>query len=189
MHKRARRWVMALALSATSAALAAGANASILYVKARNTRLMASASPTADVLAILQPGQQVSWQGADAKNKQWHRVLVDGKKGLVFQSNLSKQKPSMELVTQDGTSTTDTRSLISSGAAIRGLADGAVQYGHDKGQQSPGLSKAVDQIKELEKMTQTITPAELAAHADKAHLFPVVGPLETAAAPSRGHKR
>src|SRR4051812_38371274 len=97
MHKRARRLVMALGLWATSLALAAAPSDTPLYVKARNTRLMASASPTADVVAILQPGQKVLWKGADPQNKQWHRVVVEGKAGLVFQSNLSKQPPSMEL--------------------------------------------------------------------------------------------
>ncbi|MFL5347858.1 MAG: SH3 domain-containing protein [Hyalangium sp.] len=186
MHKRARRLVTVLAWCAASTALAAGASEPTLYVKARNTRLMASASPTAEVLTILQPGQKVIWKGADSKNKQWHHVVVDGKEGLVFQSNLAKQPPSMELVAKDGTRTSDNRGLISSGAAIRGLADGATQYGREKGKQVPSFSDSVDQIKELEKLARTITPEELAAHVDKAHLFPVVGPQADA---SPGDKR
>ncbi len=186
MRKRARRLVAALALCAASTALAAGASDPTLYVKARNTRLMASASPTADVLAILQPGQKVTWKGADPKNKQWHQVVVDGKAGLVFQSNLAKQPPSMELVAKDGTRTTDTRGLVSSGAAIEACADGATQYGQEKGKKVPGFSETVTQVKQLENLAESITPQELAAHADKAHLFPVVGPQ---AAVSRGGKR
>lgn len=186
MHKRARRLVTALALCAASTAGAASTANQNLYVKARNTRLMASASPTADVLAILQPGQKVTWKGADPKNKQWHHVLVDGKEGLVFQSNLTKQQPSMELVAKEGSRTTDTRGLVSSGAAIRGLADGAAQYGQEKGKKVPSFSESVAQIKKLEELAKTITPDELSAHVDKAHLFPVVGPQ---AAVSRGGKR
>lgn len=186
MHERARRLVTALALCAASTALAAGASDATLYVKARNTRLMASASPTADVVAILQPGQKVTWKGADAKNKQWHHVEVDGKAGLIFQSNLAKQPPSMDLVAKDGARTTDTRSLISSGAAIRGLADGAAQYGNEKGKKVPGFSESVAQVKKLEELAQTITTEELATHAKNAGLFPVVGPEATA---SRGGKR
>lgn len=187
MHKRARRLITALALSATTTALAAGTSAATLYVKARNTRLMASASPTADVVAILQPGQKVTWKGPDPQNKQWHRVVAEnGKVGLVFQSNLSKQPPSMELVAKDGTRSTDTRDLVSSGAAIRGLADGAIQYGEEKGKKAPSFSQSVTQVEKLEALAQSITPEELAAHADQAHLFPVVGPRDTVA---RGGKR
>jgi hypothetical protein len=177
----------ALALCAVSTALAAGTSASTLYVKARNTRLMASASPTADVVAILQPGQKVIWKGADPKNKQWHHVVAeDGKAGLVFQSNLSKQQPSMGLVAKDGTRSTDTRDLVSSGAAIRGLADGAIKYGEEKGKKQPSFSASVTQVEDLEKVARSITLEELAAHADQAHLFPVVGPRDTV---SRGGKR
>ena len=186
MHNRARRWVtvMALALGAASTALAAGAATSTpLYVKARNTRLMASASPTADVVAVLQPGQKVMWIGPDEKNKQWHHVeVVGGKKGLIFQSNLAKQPPSLELVAKDGARTVDTKALASSGAAIRGLADGATQYGQQKGKQDVGFQQAVTDVKKLEKLAEAITLTDLAAHADQAHLFPVVGP-QTAVSP------
>jgi len=179
MHKRTRRWVSTLVLCAASTALAAGATDVTLYVKARNTRLMASASPTADVVALLQPGQKVTWKGADPKNKQWHQVMVDGKTGLVFQSNLSKQQPSLELTAKEGSSTTDTRGLVSSGAAIRGLTDGAARYGKDKGKKEPGFAETVAQLKALDALAQSVTPDELATHADKAHLFPVVGPQAT----------
>ncbi|HEX8699114.1 MAG TPA: SH3 domain-containing protein [Myxococcaceae bacterium] len=155
-----------------------------LYVKARNTRLMASASPTADAIAILQPGQQVDWLGADPKNGQWHQVVFGKKKGVVFQSNLSKQPPRMELVAQDGsTQPKDPVAFANSGAAVKGLAKGAIDYGQAKGTKFDDASK---QLQALEVLAETITPDQLAAHARGAGLFPVVGPRETTA--SRGGK-
>jgi uncharacterized protein YgiM (DUF1202 family) len=185
MHKRVRVLLAALSLCAAVTALAAD-DKNTLYVKARNTRLMASAAPTADVVAILQPGQQVTWLGADAKNKQWHRVRVNAKKikeGLVFQSNLSTKPPNMELTTKSGGSPIDPTAFANSGAAVKGLSDGAIAYGN--GKKDPDLSQAVVQVQALEKLAEQITPAELAAHAAKARLLPVVGPRDTI---SRGGK-
>jgi hypothetical protein len=185
MHKRVRVLLAALSLCAAITALAAD-DKNTLYVKARNTRLMASAAPTADVVAILQPGQQVTWLGADAKNKQWHRVRLNGKKpkeGLVFQSNLSTKPPNMELTTKNGGNPIDATAFANSGAAVKGLSDGAIVYGN--GKKDPDLSQAVVQVQALEKLAEQISPAELAAHAAKARLFPVVGPRDSI---SRGGK-
>lgn len=185
MRKRVRVLLAALSLCAAVTALAAD-DKNILYVKARNTRLMASAAPTADVVAVLQPGQQVTWLGADAKNKQWHRVKVAGKKpkeGVVFQSNLSTKPPNMELTTKNDGRPMDATAFANSGAAVKGLSDGAIAYGN--GKKDPDLSQAVKQVQALEKLAEQITPSELAAHAAKARLFPVVGPRD---AISRGSK-
>jgi hypothetical protein len=179
MRKRVREVLAVLSLCAAVTALAAD-DKNTLYVKARNTRLMASASPTADVVAILQPGQQVTWMGADTKNKQWHHVKVKGKEtqqGLVFQSNLSTKPPNMELTVRNGSRPVDATAFANSGAAVKGLSEGAIAYGN--GKKEPDLSQAVKQVQALEKLAEQITPAELAAHAAKAHLSPVVGPRDT----------
>jgi uncharacterized protein YgiM (DUF1202 family) len=184
MRKRVRVLLAALSLCAAVTAVAADAKSTLLYVKARNTRLMASASPTADVVAILQPGQQVTWVKADEKNQQWHHVKVDGKKpqqGLIFQTNLSIRPPNMELTAKSGGRPVDATAFANSGAAVKGLSEGAIAYG--KGQ--PDLVQAVKQVQALEKLAEQITPAELAAHAAKANLFPVVGPRDQL---SRGGK-
>lgn len=183
MRKRVRVLLAALSLCAAITALAADGK-NILYVKARNTRLMASAAPTADVVAILQPGQQVIWLGADPKKKLWHRVKVKGKEtqqGLVFQSNLSTRPPNMELAARSGGQPVDANAFANSGAAVKGLSEGAIAYGSGK----PELAQAVRQVQALEELSEQITPAELAAHAARARLFPVVGPRDTL---SRGGK-
>ncbi len=154
-----------------------------LYVKARNTRLMASASPTANAVAILQPGQEVAWLGADPKNKQWHRVEFGKKKGVVFQSNLSKQPPNLELVAAGGSPRKeDPVAFANSGAAVKGLSKGAIGYGEAKG---AGFQKASEQLQALERLAEGISTEQLAEHARSSKLFPVVGPRETA---SRGGK-
>lgn len=183
MRKRVRVLLAMLSLCAAITALAADGK-DTLYVKARNTRLMASAAATADVVAILQPGQQVTWLGADPKNKQWHRVKVKGKEaqqGLVFQSNLSTKPPNMELTAASGGRPVDATAFANSGAAVKGLSEGAIAYGNGK----PDLAQAVREVQALEKLAGQITPADLAAHAAKARLFPVVGPRDTI---SRGGK-
>jgi uncharacterized protein YgiM (DUF1202 family) len=182
-----KRLVALVALCASCLALAqqpAEKPKGTLYVKARNTRVMASASPTADVVTILQPGQQVAWYGADPKDKQWHRVDFGGKKkGLVFQSNLSKQAPNLELVAKGGTMRTeDPVAFANSGAAVKGLSKGAIGYGEAKG---AGFAEASQQLQQLEVLAEKIGTDQLAAHARSSQLFPVVGPLETA---SRGGK-
>jgi SH3-like domain-containing protein len=183
MHERARWLMVTLVLCAAGTAVAVKPGEP-LHVKARNTRLMASAAPTANVVAILQPGQKVTWLGADPKSKQWHQVRAeDGKKGVVFQSNLSTKPPNMELIATEGGRQVDPKTFANSGAAVKGLSNGAIQYG--KGQKAPGFSEAVDQLQQVEQLAEKITPAELAEHASKAGLFPVVGPKATA---SRGGK-
>lgn len=178
MSSRARLLGALLVLGAANPALAAPAE-TILYVKARNTRLMASASATANVLAVLQPGQEVKWLGADPKNTQWHRVQSGTQKGLVFQSNLAKKPPNLELVAQDkGTRQVDPVAFANSGAAVKGLGQGAINYG--KGKNDPGYEQAIKQLQELETLAEKIGPGELATHARKAHLFPVVGPQAVA---------
>jgi hypothetical protein len=179
MSSRTRLLGALLALGAASPARAAAPAETTLYVKARNTRLMANASATANVLAVLQPGQEVKWLGADPKNAQWHRVEAGTQKGVVFQSNLAKKPPNMELVAQDkGTRQVDPVAFTNSGAAVKGLGQGAIDYG--KGKNDPGYEKAIQQLQELEALAEKLGPGELAAHARKAKLFPVVGPQTVA---------
>jgi uncharacterized protein YgiM (DUF1202 family) len=179
MSSRARLLGALLLLGAASPALAAAPAETTLYVKARNTRLMASASATANVLAVLQPGQEVKWLGADPKNAQWHRVQVGQQAGLVFQSNLAKKPPNLELVAQDkDVRKVDPVAFANSGAAVKGMSQDAIEYG--KGKNDPGYARALQQLQELEALAEKIGPGEIATHTRKANLFPVIGPQATA---------
>lgn len=141
-----------------------------LFIKARNTKLFESAAPTAKVLAVLQPGEQVLWKGADPKSKRWHRVVAGKKEGVVFQSNLSPTRPSLELTTRGGGAEVDAQAFASSGAATKALADGPVAYGEKK-----QWGEAVKDLLVLEALAKKITPEDLNAHARRAGIFPVVG--------------
>ncbi len=164
-----RLWPLAVLAFGSATALAVSAGGT-LYVKARNTKLLASASPTADVVALLQPGEQVKWQGADPANKQFHKVEYGAKKGVVFQSNLATKPPSTELVASQGGKELDPKAFASSGAATKALGETAKEYG-EKG----NMKEAVAKLQALEKLSKSVTPAEVADHAKKAGIFQVVG--------------
>jgi len=172
MRITAKKLVAVLALCAAGTALAVKPGEA-LFVKARNTRLMASASPTADAIAILQPGQQVKWLGADPKNKQWHRVEADGKQGLVFQSNLSPKAPQLELISQNGVRQVDPVAFASSGAAVKLLGDAAISYGNSKGKD---YGQAAEQLRQLGTLAREIPLGDVSERARQAKLLPVVGP-------------
>jgi hypothetical protein len=170
---RASRFIAAaLAVAATLAgatALAAAKVGDSIWVKARNAKVMATSAPTADVVEVLQPGDEVKWFGADPGNPKWHRVqLKDGKKGVLFLSDLSPTKPAGE-ITSSGAEV-DAKSFASSGAATKALGEGAIEYGKSK-----DMGKDVDQLQGLEKLAKGVSVDEAAQHAAAAGLFPVVG--------------
>jgi SH3-like domain-containing protein len=169
--------LLALGLPGTAAAVKVNEP---LYVKAKNTRVMEGPSPQGNVVVILQPGEQVTWGGADAQNKQWHKVTAPGgKKGFVFQTNLSTTAPNMELVTdKDGKQRVDPKKFVASGAAVKALSPGAKQYGEGK---QGDYAKAVADIQAVEALAKALKPKDLSDHAAKAGLFPVVGPSDTVA--------
>jgi hypothetical protein len=172
MRMKGRMLAALLVLGTASGALAV-TKGGTLYVKAKNTRLMASSAKDAKALAVLQPGQTVTWLGADPKAKQWHQVEAGGKKGVVFQSNLATKAPNMELVASKGTLTQkDAAEFANSAAAVKLLSDGAIAYGTKEG---GAMERAVPQLQQLEKLAERVDAAKLAAHAKAAGLFPVVG--------------
>ncbi|WP_323382807.1 SH3 domain-containing protein [Myxococcus dinghuensis] len=174
-------WVAAmLALAVPSAASVVKVDGE-LYVKAKNTRVMESSLPTANVVTVLQPGEVVTWKGADPKDKRWHQVNTkSGKRGFVFQSNLSTTAPNMELVVDDKSKASrkvNPAGFVASGAAVKALSPGAVEYGNKKG---GNHQRAVGQLQGLERVAKDVTPATIAEHVKEAGLFPVVGASATA---------
>ena len=173
-----------LALGVASPALAV-TKGGTLYVKVKNTRLMDSAATSANLVQVLQPGQTVTWLGADPKNKQWHHVeVVNGKKGVVFQSTLSSQPPSMELVAGDnGPTRKNAEDFANSAAAVKLLSDGAIEYGNGQGKD---MQRAVDGLQKLERLAQRVDADKLSEHARRAGLSPVVGPSKGSRVASGG---
>jgi len=161
--------VVLVGLTAASLAFAVAPGGK-LYIKARNTRLQKDASPTADVLKTLQPGTEVVWNGADAKDKKWHKVTAAGVNGVVFQANLSPAKPSGELLAKDNGKQIDPQAFATSGAATKALGDGPVAYGGKK-----GYKDSVEEILLLEAISGQISNDQLADHAKAAGINQVVG--------------
>ena len=156
----------ALALAGTAIAAKVGDS---LYVKAKNTKLLESTSPTAKVLGVLQPGESVTWNGAEA-DKKWHKVSAKAGSGVVFQSNLSATKPSTEVIGSQGSKSVDAQAFASSGAASKALGEGPKEYAKGK-----DLVKAAADLEAAEGIAKKITNADLSAHAKKAGIYAVVG--------------
>lgn len=170
--KQLRRLIPALAALALIAAGTSALAVKVgepLYVKAKNTALKKSPSPTADNLAVLQPGEKVTWKGAHKSDKQWHQVETGGKSGVVFVSNLSPKPPATEVVAGKG-KPMDAQAFASSGAAVKALGPGAESYG-----KANNSTKTVAQITALEGLAKSVTDAEVAEHAKSAGIFQVVG--------------
>lgn len=169
-----KHWLLAgaLALSAAGTALAVNVGGT-LYIKAKNTKLMASPSPTAKAVAVLQPGQAVTWNGSDSSNKQWHKVTVEGKSGVVFQSNLSPDKPKAELLAKGGGAEVDPQAFASSGAATKALSEAAIKYGKEK-----NAEEALKELLVLEALSAKVTQKEINERNRKVGLFVVAGDEE-----------
>jgi hypothetical protein len=165
-----RHWpaaLLALAVAGGALALTPGDK---VYVRSRDTQLLKKASPTADTLAKLQPGDVVVWRGADKEQPKWHRVDINGQVGFVWFSNLSTKPPDKELLTSpQGGSKVDAQAFASSGAAGKALTEGAIRYGSqdekNKGTLKPTMKEAVRETLTLEAIAQQRTPDELHAQA------------------------
>src|SRR4051812_13737067 len=115
-----RHWLLAAAALTLAGAAFAVAPGGKLFIRARNTRLQKDSSPTAEVVKLLQPGDEVVWNGADAKDKKWHKVTAGSVSGVVFQANLSPKPPNTELLAKTGGGV-NPQAFASSGAATKAL--------------------------------------------------------------------
>jgi hypothetical protein len=68
-----------------------------LYIKSKDTKVRKDAKPEAPAVVTVQRGKEVIWLGASEKNKEWHEISVDGKKGFVRLSDLSPYAPMQEI--------------------------------------------------------------------------------------------
>lgn len=177
MSKREILLALALALGAPGSANAVEVGGT-LYVRAKDTRLLESPSPTSKVVAILQPAQSVVWQGAHPKNKKWHHVKAGGRSGYVFQSNLATKAPSMEIVAGEGAGKMDAQAFASSGAAVKAVSSGVLSMGDQRLE----MKESILQLDALERFVQEKVKAEdVAAHARQAGLAPAAPEIATPA--------
>lgn len=153
-------------------ALAFAADAATLYVRAKNTKLLASPSPTANAVATLQPGEPVTWIAPDAKDPRWHRVQAGKKSGYVFQTNLTTQKPNEEVRAAARTGVkVQASGEASKGAAVKALGDGALSYAEEQ----PELKTVIDQLQKVDEIANKVTPKQLAQHTKASGLPVAVG--------------
>lgn len=124
-----RRYLVGLAAAVTLCGTAAWAvkPGENLYIKTKDAKLLEKADAKAKVLGTLKPGEEVKWNGSDAKNKLFHNIEANGKKGFTLQQNLSPNKPQLELASDDG-KPVDAQAFASSGAATKALSDAALSY-------------------------------------------------------------
>lgn len=151
-------WVLPLGLSASALAVGVGEK---LFIRAKNTKMLKEPTPASPGVAILQPGDQVTWLGKHEKDKKWHKVrTAGGKEGVVFQTNLSTTPPSQELSASGAK--LDAQAFASSGAAVRGLSEVGEKYASSQ----PDLKAEAEKLRELERLAKQVqqNPKEIAAH-------------------------
>lgn len=153
------RLVLAVAIIASPAwAVKVG---EMLYIRSKDTALVKKADPKAPVVTKLQPGTEVIWNGADEKNKQFHKVKAGAKEGYVLQVNLTPAKPRDE-VASDGKGIS-ARAVASSGAATRALSEEGQTYAA----KTPDLATAGKQVVMLEAINAQIKDKDVTDHAAK----------------------
>lgn len=105
----------------------------MLYVKSHSTHLRADVLPTSDTLAILMPCDEVVWLGTHKTDKRFHKVsftVVNHRvrvnppigttvTGYVFGTNLSVNKPNMELRPSNSSEKFDPVAYPSYGVGVR----------------------------------------------------------------------
>ena len=122
------RVMLLCGLSLAGVATAGVKPGDMLYIKARNTRVLKDPSASAAVVVVLQPGAAVTWQGPDPKDRRWQRVVSGKNKGVVMSASLTAEKPKPEVMAVTGAEAADTNAFGSSGAASKALGAGAIEY-------------------------------------------------------------
>lgn len=140
-----------------------------LYVRARATRLLKTASAASAPVALLNPGDEVVWLGQDPKDKRYHHVKAKAGRGYVLGSALQFEPPRKEVTSTKG-DTQDARAFLTSAAATKALGQGAIEYGKQQ-----NMEESVQQLQQLEKVAAEVTPAVASAHAKAAGLTEAIG--------------
>lgn len=153
------RTLLLLTLCVSTGALAI-AKGGTLYIRSKDTALLKEPKANSQSLMKLQPGTEVVWNGASAKDKAFHEVVVGGKKGFVLMSSLSPNKPQEEVDSSSGKPMT-AQTFASSGAAVK---DGDMGRGGNYAQGSPSESAAAAELIYVEELNKAkATPEALKA--------------------------
>ncbi|MDP3152319.1 MAG: hypothetical protein Q8N23_06585 [Archangium sp.] len=154
------RIFLTLILCAATSALAI-AKGGKLYIKTKDAALMKQPNAKSVAIARLQPGTQVIWNGPSEKDKSWHEVSVDGKKGFVKMQDLSPNQPQSELDTTTG-KPMSAEAFASSGASV-GCRFGASTSVYKTNSATEAAAAELIYVEELNKAKAT-PEAILAKH-------------------------
>jgi hypothetical protein len=161
MKRNLYRTLVALALLS-----AAGAGAvkkgEPLFIKSKDTKVLKDAKADAKAVATLQPGAEVIWNGASEKDKQFHEVSANGKKGYVLMTNLSPRKPTEEISGSTGKPISP-QAFASSGAATKALSPAGISMAKSAGPSGVEAAAEIIHVEEFNK--QKGTPEAIAAKA------------------------
>jgi hypothetical protein len=128
-----------------------------LFIKTKDTKVLAKADARAKVQTVLQPGTEVKWIGADKANRKFHSIeTLDGKKGFALQQNLSPSKPSTEYLGKDDGKPIDAQAFASSGAATKALSEAALKYGEGQ----PSMEELTKGLMTAESVAASVSPAD-----------------------------
>lgn len=111
------RTLLLLTLCVSTGALAI-AKGGTLYVRAKDASLMKEPKAKSATVLKLAQWTEVVWNGPSEKDKQWHAVMVAGKKGFVRITELSPNKPQLEVDSSTG-KPMSTPAFAASGAATK----------------------------------------------------------------------
>lgn len=151
--------LIALVLSTAPGAFAVSVGGK-LYVKTKDTPLLKDPKASSAKVSTLQPGTEVTWKGASAKDKQFQEVEAAGKKGFVSTTNLTPQQPQQEL---DGASG---KPMSVQAFAASGAATTKGPFGSPRAQTggSPATQEAAAELIYVEELNKAkATPQALEA--------------------------
>ena len=130
---RLKTWSgLALAATLVGGAAYAVKPGGTLYIKSKDAKVLDKADFKAKAVSTLQPGAEVTWEGAAEGNKMFHKVKAGGVEGFTLQQNLTPNKPQMEALLKDDGKPIDTKAFASSGAATKALSEAALKYAEKK---------------------------------------------------------
>ncbi len=166
-----RRVVTSLAIAAvlTAAPAWAVAKGGSLYIKCASAKLLKDAKASGAKLLDLAEGDEVVWNGPGAKP--YHDVTAKkaNKSGFVDAACLSPSKPSNEYAANG--SAINAEAFKSSGAATKGLSQGAITYANEK---PADVKKNAAQIIWVEENTKVKTDPKDKGYAEWAKKAGVV---------------
>lgn len=158
------RVLISLVFLAASSALAV-VPGGLLYVRSPDTALLKEPKVKAAAVMKLQPGDEVTWRGVSEKDKEFHAVERNGKKGFVHRSNLSPNRPQDELGVANRPMSQ--QAFAASGAATKDGDMGRGQRSWDGDAKSLQAAAELLYLEELNK--EKATPAAVAAKNKELH--------------------